>query len=118
MQNPLPPLQTKRRALHLSPARTSGPPHRSVLQNTEEGREFLFDILTTQLEADLETGYNDLSSSPAINLANGQVMDRNELYRNQICVDAEQIFDDSDRYFGFRIGYQCVFPQIYFTFFK
>ena len=89
-----------------------------VLNYTEEGRQFLFDILTIQMEADVETGFNDLSSTPAINVANGQIIERNELYRNQICVDAEQVFDDSDKYFGFRIGYQCPFPQIYFTLFK
>ena len=89
-----------------------------LINETEEGRAFMREILTTQMDADIETGFNDLSSTPAINLSNGQVIDRNELYRNQICVDAEQVFDDSHKYFGFRIGYQQPFPPIYFVFFK
>ena len=89
-----------------------------VLHYTEEGRQFLLEILSVQMEADNETGYNDLSETPAINISNGQVLDRNELYKNQLCVDAEQVFDSSDNWFGFRIGYQAPFPPIYFVFFK
>lgn len=89
-----------------------------VLNGTQEGRDFLKEILSVQMEADIETGFNDLSSTPAINLGNGKDIDRNELYRNQICVDAEQVFDTSDRWFGFRIGYQAPFPAIYFVHFK
>lgn len=90
----------------------------NLLKGTEEGRNFIKDILSAQIEADLQTGYNDLSETPAINVANGQIIPREELIRNQLCVDAEQVFDDSDIYFGFRIGYQGVFPAIYFLFFK
>lgn len=90
----------------------------NVINLTEEGRNFIKEMLSVQIEADAQTGFNDLSETPAVNLSNGQVLDRNELYKNQICVDAEQVFDDSDSYFGFRIGYQAAFPPIYFTFFK
>lgn len=89
-----------------------------VLNYTEEGRKFILEMLSVQMEADNETGYNDLTGTPAINLSNGQVLDRNELYKNQLCVDAEEIFDSSDSWFGFRIGYQAPFPPIYFVFFK
>lgn len=89
-----------------------------VVNYTQEGRDFLLEMLSAQMSADIETGYNDLSKTPAINVANGQVLDRNELYRNQLCVDAEQIFDSSDAWFGFRIGYQAPFPPIYFVMFK
>lgn len=89
-----------------------------VINYTQEGRDFIKELLTTQIEADAETGFNDLSSTPAVNLSNGQVIDRNELYRNQVSVDTEQVFDDSDAYFGFRIGYQAAFPPIYFVLFK
>ena len=91
---------------------------RAVLNKTQEGREFLLEMLSIQMEADLETGFNDLSSTPAINLSNGQVLDRDELYRNQICVDAEQVFECSDKYFGFRLGYQARYPYTFFTFYK
>lgn len=89
-----------------------------LLSCTQEGRDFIKEILTVQIEADAETGYNDLSKAPAVNLANGQIIPREELLRNQICVDAEQVFDDSNSYFGFRIGYQAPFPPYYFLFIK
>lgn len=90
----------------------------NVIENTKEGQEFIKEMLLTQLEADNETGYNDLSKSPAINIASNQVIDRNELYRNQVCVDVEQIFDDSDAYFGFRIGYQSPLPGYLFVYLR
>ena len=89
-----------------------------LINGTEQGREFIKEMLSAQMEADVGTGYNDLSETPAINLANGQIIDRNELYRNQLCVDAEQVFDSSDDYFGFRIGYQAAFPPYFFVFFR
>lgn len=89
-----------------------------LLSKTEEGREFIKDVLFEQFEADNETGYNDLSSQPAINLASGQTLDRDELRRNQISIDAEQIIDRSADYFGFNICLMSRFPpalQLYLT---
>lgn len=74
-----------------------------VLNNTEQGRRWLFDLLFTQFEADNETGFNDLSEQPAINFQNGQVVDRKELYRNQLSVDAEQILVDVANYCGINL---------------
>ena len=91
---------------------------KNVINKTQEGRDFILELLTTQMDADVQTGFNDLSEVPAVNVSNGQIIDRNELYRNQVSVDTEQIFDDSDAYFGFRIGYQAAFPPIYFVFFN
>jgi len=84
------------------------------LDRTEEGRKFILDILSEQMEADLDSGFNNLSSTPAINVSNGQTIDRNELYRNQISVDTEQIIDRSTDYFGFNLMYQSLFPANYF----
>ena len=86
----------------------------TLLSKTKEGREFLKDVLLEQFAADNDTGYNDLSKQPAVNLATGQVLDRNELIRNQICVDAQQIIERNADYFGFNI---CVMsrysPDVY-----
>ena len=76
-----------------------------VLTYTKEGREWLFDLLFEQFEADNETGFNDLSGQPAINFQNGQTIDRNELYRNQLSVDAEQILENSMQYCGMNLLY-------------
>lgn len=89
-----------------------------VLNNTKEGRDFIFEMLTTQMDADVETAYNDLAKQPAINMANGQIIDRNQIWANQVSVETEQIFDDSDAYFGFRIGYQAPLPRNLLVFIK
>lgn len=81
-----------------------------LLNETEEGRLFLKAVLYEQMDADIETGFNDLSSQPAINVANGQIIDRPELQKNQISVDAEQIIDRNADYFGFNICVMTRFP--------
>ena len=89
-----------------------------LLNKTEEGRRFLKDILLEQMEADNETGFNDLSSQPAVNVANGNIIDRDELRRNQISVDTEQIIERNADYFGFNICLMSRFPpalQLYLT---
>lgn len=83
-----------------------------LLNKTEEGRQFLKDVLLEQLEADNETAFNDLSSAPAVNVANGQIIDRDELQRNQISVDTEQIIERNADYFGFNICIMTRFPPV------
>lgn len=82
-----------------------------VLNRTEEGRGFLLDVLSAQMEADAESGYNDLAKASPIDLAQGRVLDRNEIRRNQISVLAEDIIDSSASYFGFNILYRSAFPS-------
>lgn len=73
------------------------------LNHTEEGRKFLLEVLAEQMEADLETGYNDISSQPAINFASGQVIPREQQILNQITVDTENLIYKSALYFGFDL---------------
>lgn len=82
----------------------------TLLNKTEQGREFLKEVLLEQFDADNDTGYNDLTKQPAINLATGQVMDRNELIRNQIAVSTEQLIDNNAQYFGFNICVMFRYP--------
>lgn len=88
-----------------------------LLNKTAEGRKFLFDVLLEQFEADVDSGFNDLSSAPAVNVANGQIIPREELQKNQISVDAEQIIDGNAGYFGFNICISYKFPVAIFVFF-
>jgi hypothetical protein len=81
-----------------------------LLNETKQGQEFLKDVLLEQFEADNETAFNDLSSQPAVNIANGQIIDRDELQRNQISVDTEQIIERNADYFGFNICVMTKFP--------
>ena len=87
-----------------------------MLHRTQQGRVFIHDLLFEQLEADLQTGYNDLSSMPAINYAKGNIIPREEQIRNQISVDTEQILDRSEEYFGINIMYSSAFPFYVYNF--
>ena len=87
-----------------------------MLHRTQQGRVFLHDLFYEQLETDLQTGYNDLSSMPAINYAKGNIIPREEQIRNQISVDTEQILDRSEEYFGINIMYASVFPFYVYAF--
>lgn len=84
-----------------------------LLSRTEQGRSFLFEMLRTQFESDVDSGYNDLGNTPAINVANGQVLPREELLRNMVSVATEQVWDNNQSYFGINIGYQSIFPPYY-----
>lgn len=86
-----------------------------LLNRTQEGRDFLLEILSAQMYADIQTGYNDLMFQPAVNFA-GQDKDRQAIRQNALCVAAEQAFEESDNYFGVRISYQGQFPYPYFLF--
>ena len=87
-----------------------------MLNRTLQGRVFLHDLLYEQLEADLQSGFNDLSSMPAINYANGNVIPREEQIRNQISVDTEQILDRSEEYFGINLLYASTYPFYVYNF--
>lgn len=82
-----------------------------LLQRTEEGRKFLLDVLSEQMEADLETGYNDIGKQPAINFASGQIINRDEIQRNIVSVTTENLIYESHKYFGFNAISQAVLPS-------
>lgn len=84
-----------------------------LLNKTKQGRDFLLELLSAQMYADIQTGYNDLMFQPAVNF-NGQDKDRAQIRANSLCVAAEEIFEHSDNYFGIRISYQGQFPYPYF----
>ena len=90
----------------------------AILSRTEEGRKFIFKLLRTQFESDVDSGYNDLGISPAVNLANGQVIPREEILRNTVSVDTEKVWDNNQEYFGINIAYQGMFPPYYFYLFR
>lgn len=85
-----------------------------LINRTEEGRKFIFNLLNTQFESDVDSGYNDLTNSTAVNLSNGQIIPREELYRNAVSVATEQEWDNNQTYFGINIGYQAQLPSYYF----
>ena len=89
-----------------------------VLHGTQEGRKLLLDMLTSQMEADVQTGYNDLSSTPAINVSTGRKdFEREDLYGNQVTVDTQEIWESSADYVGFNLSYQAKYPYTLFVLF-
>lgn len=85
-----------------------------LLNRTEQGRKFILELLTQQMYADIETGYNDLGYQPAINFTGSNDKDREQIKINSLCVAAEDIFYNSDIYFGIRLDYRMTFPYQYF----
>lgn len=80
-----------------------------ILHKTLEGRDFLLKVLTEQIEADNESGFNDLSMTPGVNVMNGQVIERERLVENQISVDTEQLIKNSAKYLGINLVYAGVY---------
>lgn len=83
-----------------------------LLNKTLEGRDFLTKVLLEQLDADNETGFNDLSSQPSIDMATGRELNRESLYANQVSVDTEQLIETNNAYFGFNMMVQYAFPPM------
>lgn len=86
-----------------------------LLSGTKEGREFVRKMLTYQMQADVQSAFNDIKNIPAINVSNGQILPREEIARNQVTVAVEQLLQNSARYFGINIAYQGTFPPYLFT---
>lgn len=81
-----------------------------LLNRTEEGRKYLIEVLTSQMEADLEYAYNDLMVRPLINATNGQSGDRDQYRQNAISLETEMLIEDSVGYFGINLTYMGMFP--------
>jgi len=85
---------------------------RYLLNYTENGRAFLKEVLAIQVEADFNTGLNSLGKLPAINVANGQTLDREQIRLNQVCVQAEDEIRLSQTFFaGINLLYQAPYNQ-------
>lgn len=85
------------------------------LNKTENGRRFLVDVLSSQMEADLLTSFNDLGITPAVT-SNAQMLDRNQMRANLVCVDVEEMVDNNNEYFGFNLFISSQLPATLFTF--
>lgn len=85
-----------------------------LLNKTDNGRKFLKEALTSQMEADMSYGYNDLMVRPALNPATNSLLDRDSIRLNSISLECEEIINDSVGYFGFNL---CVlFPFDWYLF--
>lgn len=53
----------------------------------------VYDAMRAQLEADISSGYNDIKNQPALNFATGMNIGREEIKKNLVCVEAQNILE-------------------------
>jgi len=84
----------------------------AIINHTEEYRNWIFDALTRQMEADITSGYNDQDNYVPEN------RDEREMQQlNQVSVSCENVLYDSIGYGGINLLYAGVFsPSIYLEF--
>lgn len=82
-----------------------------ILNSTQEGRDLLCDVLTSQIIADTETGYNDLIKQVPINFTNFTSVSRRTIIENSICVEAQMILENSQA----RLGGYNIMSQIRYS---
>lgn len=88
-----------------------------LLNNTENGRNFLKEVMSIQMEADLMTGINSIGKLSTVNVQSGQIIDRNAMGINRLCVDCEEEIKQSQNYFcGINIIYQAPYPYNVYVF--
>lgn len=68
---------------------------RFILNNTEQGRKFIYRCLESQIIADAKSGYNDLGSENLVDMNSGNVIDRNKIRENLVSVNTEEIIINS-----------------------
>lgn len=88
-----------------------------LLNHTENGRDFLKEVFSIQVESDFTTGINTLGKLPGVNVSTGQVLDREIIRQNQICVEAENEIRLSQNYFaGINLLYIAPYPARIYQF--
>lgn len=87
----------------------------AFLNHTEEGRKFLAEILESQMRSDMQYGTNDIVRRPVLNSQTNSILDREEIRRNSISVETEEMIDNSVVYFGINICYAQPYPWYLFN---
>lgn len=84
----------------------------AIINCTEEYRNYIFDALSSQMEADLASGYNDQDLYVAKTLD-----ERNMQLINQVSAETETILKSSNGYGGLNLLYAAAFHySIYLEF--
>lgn len=77
-----------------------------IINYTKQGRSFIYECLMAQILADSESGYNDISNSNGIDFTNGSIISREEIRKNKVCVNAEDlILNSASRLEGYNVAY-------------
>lgn len=53
----------------------------------------IYGAMIAQLEADIASGYNDIKNQPAINFQTGMNVGRDEIKKNLVCIEAQNILE-------------------------
>lgn len=62
-----------------------------ILATNEEARELIKQAMISQLSADIESGVNDIKKIAPVNPQTYQTINRDEIARNMVCVECENI---------------------------
>lgn len=85
----------------------------ALLNYTKNGRNILKEVLSAQFLADAETGYNDLIKQLPINFNDYKKIDRNEMFKNMLCVEAQAILENSKNdLYGYNLISQISYGYI------
>lgn len=84
---------------------------RFILNNTKQGRHFIFECLESQILADAKSGYNDLGSENIVDIANGHALSRERIRENLVSVNTEELIVNSK---ADLCGYNVLNPIPYF----
>lgn len=89
-----------------------------LINNTEEGRSFIYDALNAQMESDLATGLNSLSFQPTVNPKTGQVMPLDSVIKGLISPMSMLVINDSVGYLGINLLYPAKYTQEIFILYR
>ena len=81
-----------------------------LINRTEEGRKLIYEALLTQMEADLENGYNSILNEPRIDLRANQAIDEGAFVSSQITIATRQILEGAPGTLGINILCQSQYP--------
>ena len=81
-----------------------------LINRTEEGRKLIYEALLTQMEADLENGYNSILNEPRIDLRSNQVIDEGAFVSSQITIATRQVLESAPGTLGINILCQSQYP--------
>ena len=66
-----------------------------ILNNTKQGRAFIYQCLESQIMADALSGYNDLGDQNLIDLNRNQTINREKVVVSQVSVNTQMLIENS-----------------------
>lgn len=82
-----------------------------IINRTKQGKELIFQALMYQILADAQNGYNDIPNQNPIDFSNGSTIDREQIRKNKVAVNVEDLLDNSQAYLN---GYNVLSQLPYY----